>query len=56
MVGMLPNKILSSLETKCLMSGVGLAKNRSVRVDKGKYVRIDSLDIPEDGLIVELKN
>ncbi len=32
-----------------------MAKNRSVRVDKGKYVRIDSLDIPDDGLIVELK-
>ncbi len=38
------------------MSGVGLAKNRSVRINKGKYVRIDSLDIPEDGLIVELKH
>ncbi len=32
-----------------------MAKNRSVRVDKGKYVRIDSLNIPDDGLIVELK-
>ncbi len=34
---------------------MGLAKNRLVRSDKGKYVRINSLDIPEDGLIVELK-
>ena len=36
--------------------GVGLAKNRSVRINKGKYVRIETLNIPDDGLIVELKN
>lgn len=35
--------------------GVGLAKNRSVRINKGKYVRIETLNIPDNGLIVELK-
>ncbi len=35
--------------------GVGLAKNRLVRIDKENYVRVDSLEIPTDGLIVELK-
>jgi hypothetical protein len=47
---------LKFFRDKKLNFGVGLAKNRSVRTNKGKYVRIDSLDIPEDGLIVELKN
>ncbi len=47
---------LKLFRDKELSFGVGLAKNRSVRTNKGKYVRIDSLDIPEDGLIVELKN
>lgn len=47
---------LKFFRDKELSFGVGLAKNRSVRTNKGKYVRIDSLDIPEDGLIVELKN
>jgi len=46
---------LKFFRDKLLSFGVGLAKNRSVRVDKGKYVRIDSLDIPDDGLIIELK-
>ncbi len=46
---------LKFFRDKGLNFGVGLAKNRSVRRNKGKYVRIDYLDIPEDGLIVELK-
>lgn len=46
---------LKFFRDKELNFGVGLAKNRLVRSDKGKYVRINSLDIPEDGLIVELK-
>ncbi len=41
---------------KGLNFGVGLKKNRSVRINQGKYVRIDSLNIPDDGLIVELKH
>ncbi len=36
--------------------GVGLATNRSVRVAQDNYVRVDSLEIPKDGLIVELKS
>ena len=36
--------------------GVGLAKNRSVRLNRRDYVRIDSVDLPEHGVIVELKN
>ena len=47
---------LKFFRDKGLSFGVGLAKNRSVRINKGKYVRIDSLDIPDGGLIVELKN
>ena len=47
---------LKFFRDKELNFGVGLAKNRLVRSDKGKYVRINSLDIPEDGLVVELKN
>ena len=33
-----------------------LAKNRSVRLNQGNYVRIDSVEIPDDGLIVELSS
>jgi hypothetical protein len=46
---------LKFFRDKKLNFGVGLAKNRLVRSDKGKYVKINSLDIPEDGLIVKLK-
>ena len=34
---------------------VGLAKNRQVRLPGQKYCRIDSLEIPQEGLVVELK-
>ncbi len=47
---------LKFFRDKGLNFGVGLAKNRSVRINKAKYLRIDSLDIPDDGLIVELKS
>ena len=47
---------LKFFRDKELNFGDCLAKNRSVRVDKGKYLRIDSLEIPDDGLIVELKS
>ncbi len=46
---------MNSKREKELNFGVGLAKNRLVRIDKGNYVRVDSLEIPKDGLIVELK-
>ena len=47
---------LKFFRDKELNFGVGLAKNRLVRSPQGKYVRINSLDIPEDGLVVELKS
>lgn len=47
---------LKFFRDKGLNFGFGLGKNRSVRINKGKYVRIDSLNIPDDGLIVELKS
>jgi hypothetical protein len=36
--------------------GVALAKNRLFRVDKGNYISNNSLEIPKNGLIVELKS
>ena len=47
---------LKFFRDKGLNFGVGLAKNRSVRLNQGGYVRIDSLEIANDGLIVELKS
>ncbi len=47
---------LKFFRDKGLHFGVGLAKNRSVRLNQGNYVRIDSLEIPDNGLIVELKS
>jgi hypothetical protein len=34
---------------------VGVAKNRQVRTEGGKYQRIEDLTIPEQGLLVHLK-
>jgi hypothetical protein len=47
-------KTLTTLKTR---SGVlfALQPNRSVALEHGKYVQVQSLDIPEDGLIVYLK-
>jgi hypothetical protein len=47
-------KTLTTLKTR---SGgfSSLQPNRSVALEHGKYVQVQSLDIPEDGLIVYLK-
>jgi hypothetical protein len=46
-------KTLTTLKTR---SGGSLRfTNRSVALEHGKYVQVQSLDIPEDGLIVYLK-
>ena len=34
---------------------VGIAKNRQVKLEEGKYQRVEYLDIPSDGLIVTVK-
>ena len=47
---------LKFFKNQGLNFGVGLAKNRSVRLNQREYVRIGSLDIPDDGLRVELKS
>ena len=46
---------LNFFKNKELNFQVGLKKNRLVQVNNGDYVRIDSLDIPDDGLMIFLK-
>lgn len=46
---------LKFFKNKELNFQVGLKKNPLVRVNNGDYVRIDSLDLPDDGLVVFLK-
>ena len=46
---------LNFFKNKELNFQVGLKKNRLVQVNNGDFVRIDSLDIPDDGLMVFLK-
>lgn len=47
---------LKFLRNQELNFGMGLAENRIVILEKGSEVRIDSLDIPDNGLIVKLKD
>ncbi len=47
---------LKFFRDKGLNFGVGLRKNRLVSINKAEYAKIDSLNIPDDGLIVQLKN
>lgn len=34
---------------------MGIAKNRQVSINSGKYTQVQSLEIPDDGLVVHLK-
>ena len=48
-------KNLKLFRDKGLEFLVGIAKNRSVKVEGGQYVRVENLDIPPEGKVVTLK-
>ncbi len=48
-------KNLKFFRNKGLEFLVGIAKNRLVKVEGGQYVRVENLEIPEEGKIVTLK-
>lgn len=46
---------LKFLKNRELGIFMGIAKNRKVSIEPGKYVQVQELEIPDDGIVVHLK-